>query len=428
MGKLIATPLTSPAQLPKHATVMANDQVWMEAAALDQLARVANFEGCTQAVGMPDLHPGPTVPIGVAIAFKDRILPALVGGDAGCGARVITFAKLKLSGDRLERRVRENTETPPLPNVDPTAALQAVWRDGPRGLCNLPGVPTSLVELAQRFDHEADHLPPSGELPEAFTDFAANYGASLGSVGGGNHFLELSQIDTLFGNADAREQAKDRWGLTRGGFAVLAHSGSRGLGRALALRWGQRCLTSPEDRTAYLSELAGACRFARANRLVLCWRMLNALGVAKPSRLRGSFDLTHNDVNLERASGRDLWVHRKGCAPAHTDQPTVVLGTRGTASYVMRGHGHEGCLCSVAHGAGRRMTRSDARAKIAHKHRRKTLTRTACGSRVICDDKNLLYEEHPEAYKDIEVVVDSLEQAGAATRVAALLPMVTVKR
>ena len=74
------------------------------------------------------------------------------------------------------------------------------------------------------------------------------------------------------------------------------------------------------------------------------------------------------------------------------------------------------------------MTRSEARAKIAHKHARKSLTRTACGCRVICDDKQLLYEEHPEAYKDIDTVVASLEAVGAAERVASLLPMVTVKR
>jgi release factor H-coupled RctB family protein len=426
--------------LPDNAALLASERVWMEGAALEQLARVAALEGCVRAVGMPDLHPGPTVPIGVAVGFADRIYPQLVGGDAGCGVRVVSFSKLKLKGDRLEQRIRDATDSPPLPELDRVAAMRAVWRSGPRGLIGVPGVPDSLAELAATLDPEHDdRLPPSGELPEVFAELAEHYGEALGSVGGGNHFVELSQIERVFGERDDA-----RWGLVRGEFAIVAHSGSRGLGTALAQRWGHECLStadrcgtylSPESPAApphpalhYLAELAGACRYARANRVILSWRLLDALGAAKPGRVRGSFDLIHNDVAREPVEQRELWVHRKGCAPAHADQPTVVLGTRGTASYVMRGLGDQGCLCSVAHGAGRRMTRSEARAKIAHKYARKSLTRTACGSRVICDDKDLLYEEHPDAYKNIDDVVESLEHAGAATRVAMLVPMLTVKR
>jgi release factor H-coupled RctB family protein len=407
--------------LPDNATLLASERVWMEGAALEQLARVAAFDGCVRVVGMPDLHPGPTVPIGVAVGFDDRIYPQLVGGDAGCGVRVVAFAKLKQKGDRLEQRIREATDSPPLPDLDRRAAMHAVWRSGPRGLIGVPGVPESLAELAAALDPEADdHLPPSGELPELFAELAEHHGEALGSIGGGNHFVELAHIERVF--------AEPRWGLSRGEFAIVAHSGSRGLGAALAARWGHDCLSTAEQRSTYLAELAGACRYARANRLILAWHLLDALGAAKPGRVRGSFDLIHNDVAQERVEQRELWVHRKGCAPAHADQPTVVLGTRGTASYVMRGLGQQGCLCSVAHGAGRRMTRSEARAKVAHKYARKSLTRTACGSRVICDDKDLLYEEHPDAYKNIDDVVESLEHAGAATRVAMLVPMLTVKR
>jgi release factor H-coupled RctB family protein len=414
--------------LPDNAALLASERVWMEGAALEQLARVAAFEGCVRAVGMPDLHPGPTVPIGVAIAFDERIYPQLVGSDAGCGVRVVSFAKLKLKGDRLEQRIREATDVAPLPDLDRAAAMRAVWRSGPRGLIGVPGVPDSLAELVAMIDPERDdHLPRSGELPEAFAELADHYGEALGSVGGGNHFVELAQIERVFGEG-ARRQDDLRWGLERGEFAIVAHSGSRGLGTALAQRWGHACLSTPEQGATYLAELAGACRYARANRVILSWRLLDAVGAAKPGRVRGSFDLIHNDVAREQVEQRELWVHRKGCAPAHAEQPTVVLGTRGTASYVMRGLGNQACLCSVAHGAGRRMTRSEARAKVAHKYARKSLTRTACGSRVICDDKDLLYEEHPDAYKNIDDVVESLEQAGAATRVAMLVPMITVKR
>jgi release factor H-coupled RctB family protein len=106
----------------------------------------------------------------------------------------------------------------------------------------------------------------------------------------------------------------------------------------------------------------------------------------------------------------------------------VVLGSRGARSYVMEGLGCEAALSSVAHGAGRRMTRSEATEKVRAKHTRASLVRTPLGGRVICDDPTLLYEEHPDAYKPVEPVIQALEQHGAARRIAALRPILTVKR
>jgi release factor H-coupled RctB family protein len=94
----------------------------------------------------------------------------------------------------------------------------------------------------------------------------------------------------------------------------------------------------------------------------------------------------------------------------------------------MSGLGNEACLCSVAHGAGRRMGRSEAYDKLRARHTRASLTRTDLGTRVLCDDTTLMYEEHPEAYKPIEPVIESLERSGAATRVASLVPLLTVKK
>ncbi|MFS8068869.1 MAG: RtcB family protein, partial [Byssovorax sp.] len=216
-------------------------------------------------------------------------------------------------------------------------------------------------------------------------------------------------------------------GLARDALVVVAHSGSRGLGGALARRWGEGALTG-EAMMAYLADLAGACRFARTNRFLLAYRMLRALGVARASKLAGGFDVTHNDVVREEVSGAPAWVHRKGAAPARGDDATIVLGSRGAPSWVMRGRGSEDGLRSVAHGAGRRMGRTEAREKIKARYRRADLTRTELGGRVVCADPQLLLEEHPDAYKPIEPVVESLIEAGLATAVAALTPVVTVKR
>jgi len=404
--------------LPEHARLIADPEVWIEGEAVDQLARIARMPGCVRAVGLPDLHAGPGFPIGAAFAFRDAIHPGLVGGDVGCGVRVVALPRAKATGDTLERRALDTTAGRALPDVLPGAVLEAVWRLGPRGLCEVRGVPDSLAALAAE---EPDEVGPyatlaSGETPDV------EYGSALGSVGGGNHFLEASRVGKI-----ADKEAAASVGLKRGGFAVLAHSGSRGLGKAIATKWGHAVLT-PQSATPYLQDLIGAVRFARANRLVLCWRLLTALGAARPGRISGFFDVTHNTVEPGLADGAPAWIHRKGAAPAALEQLTAVLGSRGAPTWIMAGAGCGHALCSVAHGAGRRMNRSEAVEKMRARYRRTDFRRTATGGRVICDDPRLLYAEHPDVYKDIEPVIASLEGAGAARRVASLLPMLTVKR
>ncbi len=399
--------------LAENSLLITGPGVWMESNALEQLAAVAATPGCMRAVGMPDLHAGPGVPIGAALAFGDGVRPPLIGGDAGCGARVVFLSRVKAGGDVTERRIREWTEGPALPDADPVALFRAVWFHGPRGLAGVEGVPESLQELAALEPLDTDS--PSGPLPPE-----AEGGSQAGTIGGGNHFLELSRISQV-----VREMPS--LGTARGELAVVAHSGSRGLGRALASRWPVGPLLGKELEE-WLGELAGALRYARANRLVLVWRMLCALGAQRPGKILGSFDIVHNTVEKARVNGADGWVHRKGCAPAGVGQPTIVLGSRGAPSWVMEGLGQEAALCSVAHGAGRRMARSEASAKLKAKYTRSSLLRTALGGRVLCEDSQLLYEEHPDAYKPVEPVIAALEAAGCARRAAALEPLFTVKR
>lgn len=419
--------LRRPEPLPEAARLLALDNVWMEGEALAQLARVAAMPDCVQAVGMPDLHAGPGMPIGAALGFGATIHPHLVGGDAGCGALVLVIDKLKQQGDALERRVRaafgEHVEPlfAALDDEAKLALLDAVWQRGPAALVDaeLDEIDADLAELAAT--QCDDELPASGPLPEHLA--CPEFVDALGTIGGGNHFAEVGEITRVFDAA-----AADALGLARRCHVALIHTGSRGLGKTFAAPWAMRALVDPHERDAYLAQLAGALRFARTNRLLVAWRLLGACGAARVSKLRGSLDVTHNFVRHEPlAGGRSGFVHRKGCAPAAAGELAVVLGSRGAPSWLMRGCGALDCLCSVAHGAGRRMTRSEARAKLGDKHRRATLSRTACGSRVVCADKDLLYEEHPDAYKPIDPVIDSLEAAGAATRVAELTPLLTVK-
>lgn len=404
--------------LPEHARLIADPDVWIEGEAVDQLARIAKMPNCISAVGLPDLHPGPGFPIGAAFAFRGVVRPGLVGGDAGCGVRVFAAPRVKAKGDALERRALETTGGQALPDADLGELLEAAWHLGPRGLAEVRGVPDTLAALAEEEPEENGPFADltSGEVPDM------QYGYSLGSVGGGNHFLEASRVGKIVDKAAAASV-----GLKRGGFAVMAHSGSRGLGKAIAKKWGHTELTS-EDATPYLRDLIGAIRYARTNRLVLCWRLMTALGIASPNRISGSFDVTHNTVVPGEAGGGPAWIHRKGAAPAEANQLTAVLGSRGTPTWIMAGTGCGDSLCSVAHGAGRRMNRGEAVEKMRSRYRRTDFRRTATGGRVICDDPRLLYAEHPDVYKAIEPVITSLETVGAARRVASLIPMLTVKR
>jgi release factor H-coupled RctB family protein len=402
--------------LPGHARVVARDDVWMEGDAVMQFARVAGEPGCVRAVAMPDLHAGRGIPIGAVFAFDGCVIPSLIGGDAGCGVRVVATAAGRMAPDKLERRAREAMDDELLGACDPGEVFEAAWQRGPRGLADLAGVPEDLARLA------AGEVEPAAGASGDPGPYRNGFESALGSVGGGNHFVEIARVSEVRDAATAAEL-----GLSRDALVVIAHSGSRGLGSALARRWGEGALTG-EAMSAYLEDLAGACRFARTNRFLLAYRLLRALGAARESKVAGGFDVTHNDVAREEVDGAPAWVHRKGAAPARGHDATIVLGSRGAPSWVMRAEGNEAGLRSVAHGAGRRMGRTEAREKIKARYRRADLTRTDLGGRVVCADAQLLLEEHPDAYKPIEPVVESLIEAGLATAVAALTPVVTVKR
>ena len=163
-----------------------------------------------------------------------------------------------------------------------------------------------------------------------------------------------------------------------------------------------------------------AVNWACLNREIIAKRFLGALGLGGSRVL----DITHNSVTPHQGG----WLHRKGAAPS--DKGAVVIpGSRGTHSYlVMPSAGNADIsLRSLAHGAGRRWKRSDAKARLSHRYSVTDLTRTPLGGRVICEDKSLMYEEAPEAYKDISTVITDMERFGLVKTIATLRPLITYK-
>jgi release factor H-coupled RctB family protein len=336
-----------------------------------------------RAVGMPDLHPGKGSPVGAAFLSEGVVYPALVGNDIGCGMGLWTLdvPARKTQLDKWEKRLR---------------GLEQPW-DG----------------------DAAEWLAAHDATPCGFED-------ALGTIGGGNHFAELQRVERVL---DESELA--RLDLDTSAVLLLVHSGSRGLGESvlqthLAAHGHAGVDADGDGGQAYLRAHDRAVRWAMANRALIAHRMGGLIG-APGTRV---LDACHNHVEAQEVDGRRCWLHRKGATPA-TVGPVVIPGSRGAWSYLVvpvlpldqpdRG------LFSLAHGAGRKFSRSEMKGRLRERFSLDQLTRTELGSRVICEDRDLLYEEAPQAYKNVDVVVQDLVDAGLARVAAVLRPLLTYK-
>jgi tRNA-splicing ligase RtcB len=428
---------------------------------LEQLRNVATLPGVVDAVlAMPDVHQGYGFPVGgvAATAMPDGVVsPGGVGFDVNCGVRLLAapFAVDEL-GDRREALVHEISRAVPAgtgrgSGLSLTGAqLDRVLADGPRAL---EGVGTEDVDLTE------SHGRLEGADPSAVSARARERGADqLGTLGSGNHFVELQRVDEVHDRAAARDL-----GLTEGQVTVLIHSGSRGLGHqvctdfvkrfdAASRRYGIRlpdrqlsCApASSEEGRSYLAAMAAAANFAWANRQLIALRVREAiaaaLGAEAAAGTRQVYDVAHNVAKLERHGDRELCVHRKGATRAfppgsgeiperyrEAGQPVFIPGSMGTASYVLVGRpgAMEHSFGTVCHGAGRRLSRTAARKQIKGGELRRRLEED--GITVRSPSNRGLAEEAPFAYKEVDKVVEIVERAGLAGRVVRLRPIGVVK-
>ncbi|KAJ3248955.1 hypothetical protein HK104_007689, partial [Borealophlyctis nickersoniae] len=213
------------------------------------------------------------------------------------------------------------------------------------------------------------------------------------------------------------------------------HSGSRGLGQSILDAHIQQhgdkgLIEGTPECSAYLSHHNNAQEWARQNREIICRRVLEALSASSAESAAKIVDIWHNNAEKKVfADGYARWVHRKGAAPSDRG-PVVIPGSRGARSYLVVPTGdQERNAYSLAHGAGRRLPRAKARSRFGEQYKgangMESLRTTALGSAVVCDDKDLLFEEAPDAYKGIEDVIYDLREV--AKVVAILRPVVTYK-
>ena len=348
-------------------TMITSQKNWIDTRSVETLKKITRFKGVKHVVGLPDLSVG-VVPNGTAVLTEDRIYPHLIGGDIGCGMSLfeVPIKAKKIKVDRFAKQLSK------IESLDD-------------------------VEIA---------LPPLGY--------------HLGSIGKGNHFAELHQVKKIH-DAEVFKHLK----MQEGSLYVLVHSGSRAYGQIVfdkvAGKYNPSEGLSLLEAQDYLKAHDKAIVYAKKSRKEIAMRLLKAIKLE--STFHTVSDTAHNSI-LKIDEG---WLHRKGATP--TDKGAVIIaGSRGSLSYLVMPTPHTACSnYSLAHGAGRKWERSSAEAKLRNRYTKADLRRTEIGSRVLCRDSRLLYEEAPQAYKNIDIVIGDLVEAGLATVIATFRPILTYK-
>lgn len=358
--------------------IIADPKTTPEGRAVQQLHTTADLPHIHAAAGMADLHPGRGYPIGAAFFSRTHLYPALIGGDIGCGMALwqSDLSAKKYSADKLLRRI-DNLETP----------LDDTWQ--PR-----------IDELL-------------GDTP---------YRHALGTIGGGNHFAEIQRVDAVLSRehlpADFDEHA----------LQILVHSGSRGFGGQILRDHieanGHAPLAADSaEAIAWLDKHNQALAYAAANRSLIAERLAKQLG----AYLHPVSHTAHNQLLHTTINGEQGWLHRKGAAPADSGL-VIIAGSRGSPSYLVQPTGKDaGNLQSLAHGAGRKWQRGACKARLSGKYRPDALLRNPYGGHIICDDKTLLYDEAPQAYRNIEHTIAALVAHELIIPVLRLTPVITYK-
>src|SRR5919106_4006129 len=438
---------------------------------LDQAANVATLPGVVKhVVVLPDGHEGYGFPVGgvAATDFRDGVVsPGGVGYDINCGVRLIRTGRNEAElRPRLKDLVNELFKSVPT-GVGSEGAFKLTRSE----LDELLVEGTNwAIEHGYGREQDIEVCEEGGKMegadPTRVSDIARKRGAiQLGSLGSGNHFLEVQRVDRIYDKKAAESMGLDHEGQV----TILIHCGSRGFGHQvcsdylriseLALkRYGFKladrelaCVPndSPEGED-YCKAMSCALNFAWCNRqMITHWtrkafeRIFRASDQALEMEL--VYDVSHNIAKIERHSvngegTRDLVIHRKGATRAFPaqmpelparyykiGQPVIIPGSMGTASWVLKGNRKSLNLSfgSTAHGAGRMMSRSAAKRMHSVDEVKKTLEMR--GVYIRSSTKDGIVEEAPDAYKDVDAVVDVSDSLGIATKVARLVPLGVIK-
>lgn len=436
---------------------------------LRQARNVASIPGIVgQSIVLPDGHEGYGFPVGGVAAMdadEGMISPGGVGYDINCGVRLL---RSNLTEDDVRPKLKYIVND--LFNSIPTGV-------GSKGAINLKY--SQLDEVLVRgvnwaidngygTQDDSDVCEENGQIsnadPNKVSDKARKRGApQLGSLGSGNHFLEIQRVDEIHD-----EEAASRMGLKKGTVTVLIHCGSRGFGHQVCsdyLRISEQALkkydinladrelacvpNTSEEGESYRKAMFSALNFAWSNRqMITHWTRKSFQRVFGQSEsdldMKLVYDVAHNIAKVEthnvEGKKRRLVVHRKGATrafPSNRDevpskymdlgQPVLIPGSMGTASWILLGQSNsmELSFGSTAHGAGRTMSRTKARKNFTENDVKQSLDKKGIVIKALTRDG--VVEETPQAYKDVNAVVDVSHNLGIATKVAKLVPIGVIK-
>jgi release factor H-coupled RctB family protein len=344
---------------------------WIEGDAVRQLEQVASLPGVVNACGMPDLHVSKGTAVGSVVLTRGHVYPHLVGNDVGCGYTLFqtTISNEKLNLEKMASKLR---------------GLDEEYEDAHKFL--------------QGFLTNFDHV------------------AGLGTVGGGNHFAEFQKVSQI---TDTERFSVS--GVLPDRLVLLIHSGSRSLGEIIWRKYAAICgakgfTEEQPEYKEYLNAHNQAVTWASANRMLLAKRILDLLDSGSQMLL----DLPHNFISCFDGG----LLHRKGAAPANC-RFSPLPGSRGTHTYLLAPTDPDSGLASLAHGAGRKISRSNMHGRT--NVRTKDLRVTPFGGLVVCGDDILLEEEHHTAYKSVDQVLADLKAHNLADSVATFQPVLTYK-
>lgn len=442
---------------------MLTDRTIMQAR---NVSSIPGIVGCS--IVLPDGHEGYGFPVGGVAAMDAKegmISPGGVGYDINCGVRM------------LRSTLTEHQVRPRLKDL-----VNDLFGSIPSGVGSKGAVRLSYSELDEvlvrgvdwAVDHgygssdDSDVCEENGQIPNAdpnkVSEKARKRGApQLGSLGSGNHFLEVQKVAEIHDR-----QAADRMGIKEGSITILIHCGSRGFGHQICsdyLRISEQAMAkydirlpdrelacvpnTSEEGESYRSAMFAALNFAWSNRqMITHWTRKSfqrVFGQTESDLDMGLvYDVSHNIAKIERhnvdGEQRDLVVHRKGATRAFPadrkeipsryrdlGQPVLIPGSMGTASWILLGQPNSMNLSfgSTAHGAGRMMSRSKARRNYTEDGVKKSLRDKGIFIKSLTRDG--VVEETPQAYKDVDAVVNVSHALGIATRVAKLVPIGVIK-
>lgn len=436
---------------------------------LTQAVNVASIPGIVgHGVVLPDGHEGYGFPVGGVAAMdaeEGMISPGGVGYDINCGVRL------------LRSNITENQLRPKIKDI-----VNDLFNSIPSGVGSKGAVKLNYSQLDEVLvkgvqwaidngfgnSHDSEVCEENGQIknadPNKVSDKARKRGApQLGSLGSGNHFLEIQKVAEIHD-----EEAAKRMGIKEGTITVLIHCGSRGFGHQVCsdyLRVSEQALdkygieladrelacvpNQSEEGESYRKAMFSALNFAWSNRqMITHWTRKSFERVFNQSesdlQMDLIYDVAHNIAKLEKhkidGKDRNVVVHRKGATrafPANRDeiplkyrdvgQPVLIPGSMGTASWILLGQPGSMSLSfgSTAHGAGRTMSRSKARRDYTESQVTKSLSDKGIFIKALTRDG--VVEETPDAYKDVDAVVEVSHQLGIATKVAKLVPIGVIK-